>query len=800
MPRQKVSLVAPLLVAGFLLFPISRIIADPLNGSLELGTSVSHFYEARSIFSNPAALGYQTELNGSNFSVSDSYAVNRGYDDSFNLGVTWGYFGFGFEHLAHVVDNYSRYHFGLGFPVYPTVYLGARYSLTRSRIDVVGSPNSLDLGLQFRPSRFFAVGAVATQLNRPVVLGNNLPVGFIFGLTLRPVTPITLFLDADTSSTSFGKTWGYQAGVGLDVVRGLRLSAGYHDKYRFQAGLEIDLGNASVYSTVQPDSREKTAVIGIAASSTPKPSALSPKSALKIKLDSDLVEESTRGGLFLPSRRSLLDVIQTLEKAEKDASVALVVVRIEDFNLGLAAAQELFESLWRLRNSGKKVVAFLGNAGLSEYLIASAADKIYLQTGSQLDFTGLRFERLFFKGTLDKIGVEGEVFAKGKYKSAPEAFTRNESSPPVKAADLEALTEVEQVVVKLLNRGGRINAQKWPQVLRTALYGDDAAKTSGLVDGVVGTYDELEKVTKGLWPKETLGAYRDFLALPPRIAVIVAEGNILKMKGRFWNVSGVSVVSPESMEKKFKEALSDPLTEAIVLRVSSGGGEIAASYEIANLVEKAGTKMPVVVSMGGIAASGGYLISAPASYVFAEPLTLTGSIGVFLGKPNVSGLMEKIGVHKEILSHAPHAGLLSWDRPLSAEGREIMIRQLNHYYDSFVKYVASKRSLSVDKAEEAAQGRVWFGDKAKQHHLVNEMGGYHEAIALAAEKAGLREHYDVAPISEPLDLSDLFGFGSFAKSQGSVLTLLPKEAQREMLWIESLEQNPFLLLSRVEMQ
>src|SRR5262249_40561148 len=162
--------------------------------------------------------------------------------------------------------------------------------------------------------------------------------------------------------------------------------------------------------------------------------------------------------------------------------------------------------------------------------------------------------------------------------------------------------------------------------------------------------------------------------------------------------------------------------KAIVLRVSSPGGEVLASDEIAGIIERARKQKPVVVSMGDVAASGGYLISAPADRIFLEPMTVTGSIGVFLGKFNLAGLLKKIELQKEVLSYAPHAGLFSEDRPLTNEGREILTRRLNQYYDSFVSFVAKSRGIPKEDAEAAAKGRVWLGEQARNLKLADERG------------------------------------------------------------------------------
>ena len=253
------------------------------------------------------------------------------------------------------------------------------------------------------------------------------------------------------------------------------------------------------------------------------------------------------------------------------------------------------------------------------------------------------------------------------------------------------------------------------------------------------------------------------------------------------------------MEKNFKKALGDYRTEAVVLRVASPGGEVVASDEIASVVASAKEKKPIIVSMGYVAASGGYLISAPATRIFASSLTLTGSIGVFLGKFNVGNLYKKLELHKEILTHAPFAGLMTEHRPWTAKEREILVRRLDQYYDGFVTYVAEQRHLSRQSAEAAAKGRVWLGADAKVRHLTDESGGYYEAVRSAASEAGVTgDDYEVAIVEDSRGLLDFFGDeGPFMESPLEPLArgLLSEPLLEDLRWMERLRTSPFLYLS-----
>lgn len=735
--------------------------------SLEYTTSVSGSHDARSLFSNPAALGFQTELNGAQLLSSYAYGINKTQADELAIGLSYGYFGFGVERLSVSDGPFTRFTLGAGLPLSPYVYIGNRFRFTRSDIATLDRFHSWDLGLQYRAFPFLSFGTLAEGLNQPEVNGSKTPLQFTFGATLKPLPWLELAADINTPSRDFGKKFGYSTNAVLGVTRGIRFRAGYHNIHKIQFGMEFRLGHASLFSAVQPD-HEKKLSFGIQFSGNPYPSSLEPETAVKLEVDSTLGEEPKRPTLFSKGRPHFLGLLQSVAEAKDSCCVKHVIVKLDDFPLGMAAAEELHEALWELRQSGKTVEVFLGHAGIKEYLIASAANRIHMAGNGQLEFTGLKSQRYFFKGTMDKIGIEAEFFAKGKYKSAPESFTRKQSSLESRQATLAGLKVAESEILQILSRSRSIDAHTWQTMLKTGLFNAEEALQWRLIDSLTPYSRQVAELEK------TYSAHRTFqkelLSLPPRIAVVVAEGTILpKSIPSLFESSGIT---PSKMEAYFKQALSDPRVQAIVLRVNSPGGEILASEEIAAMVEGARETKPVIVSMGDVAASGGYFIAAPGEKIFARSTTITGSIGVFSGKFNLGRLYEKIGLQKEILSHSPHADLFSEDRPLNEENKKIFLRQLNLYYDNFISYVSHRRGLAKEEVEQAAGGRVWLGVEAQKLKLTDEKGGLMQAIDHAASRAGLkRGEYEVLPIftGSPL-LLDVLGMP--IASQILILTLL----------------------------
>ncbi len=774
--------------------------ADPLNDALITGSSTSHFQDAASVFGNPAALAYQTELNGSSLSTSLLGSFNRSTDSAFGLGIALGYFGFGYERLTAIAGNFNRYSLALGAPVSPRLYVGSRVTLTRSALGTVGSPDSLDFGMQYRPSSLFALGFQVNRVNEPMVGATPLRTQWVASAIVRPLARLELTADVDTLSGTFGKHFGYQATAAYTPFDGFQFRVGYHDIYKAQVGFQIDFGQGSMSTLVQPGNRERTFLVGIHSSLKPRPSVLAPEHALVVSLEDNLQEEPVEKSLFLAARPSLWQKLEALDKASRRDDVSVVVLKLDEFHLGLGPATEVFDKVYALRKSGKRVVAYLGNCGISEYVIASAADKIYLAPGSQMTFTGLAATHLFLKGTLDKIGIEAEVFARGKYKSAPEMLNRKESSPEAREVTLSILKELETQVISLLAKSGRVNEAKWKELLKMALVSTSEAVKLGLVDGLGEAQSEIETLRSSYLVREELEAREDVLTLPRQVALVHADGNILKGSNKLLSLGG-QAMTPEGMKRRIRAAVSDPRTAGIVIRISSGGGEVGASYAIAELIEQAKLKKPVVVSMGSVAASGGYLIAAPASRVFADASTITGSIGVFLGKANFSELLKKIDLRTETLSTAPHAGMMGWDRPLNAEGKLILTRQLNHYYEEFTGFVSKHRKLAPEKVEAAAQGRVWSGTQGKGMGLVDEVGGMNEAVNYLARQENLGDHPSVREYGNERGLFDFFEpgglLGGAKVAESPWLELLPSGWKESLPWMASLKENPFLLLAPI---
>jgi protease-4 len=775
--------------------PSNYAAASVPNENIERQFSVSQSYDSRNVFTNPAAFGFESALNGPELLGAFQYGFNHNVRDDLAFSLSYGVLGFGAEQLTTTEGPFGRYGMGIGLPVGPWLYVGAKFSNTYSDVPSLNGVSSLDAGLQMRPSNYWALGFTARSLNQPTV-GNVLnPVQYSLGLTLRPWGTSALELSGDVSTTSinFGQNVGYLGMLGVEPWKGLRIRAGYSQRFQFQAGLQIDFEHASLFANGDGAVVEKPAVVGVQFSSKAYASALNPPGPFKLEIESTLSEEPVEPSLFMGGRRSSLEILEALDKARRDPKVSGILLKLDTFPLGLAAAGEFFEALWKVRETGKTIDVYLQNASIKEYLVASAATTIHLEPTAELRFLGVHSERYYVKGTLDKLGVEGEFLAKGEFKSAPEMFTRKQSSPVNHEATLEELKTAQAEIVALLAKSGRIDAKKWAALIERGLLSAEEAKEWKLVDNLDYFSQDLEKIKKSKFVRSSIKERKNDLALSPKIAVIVASGDILGRKVGALSLGGYPVVTPDKIEKYFKRAIADPLTHAILLRVDSPGGEIVASDEIAALVTTAREKKTVYVSMGDVAASGGYFISAPAERIFASPLTVTGSIGVFLGKFSLAGLYKKLDLTKEILGYSPYPGIFSEDRGWSNAERGVLTRRLDQYYASFVNFVSVNRRLTSAEAEASAKGRVWFGRDAGHQKLVDDSGGFLEALAATATRVNLKEgEFETWVLEANRGLFEFDGPIGALSATGLASEFLPHPLRRSLRWAESLRDSPFL--------
>ena len=449
---------------------------------------------------------------------------------------------------------------------------------------------------------------------------------------------------------------------------------------------------------------------------------------------------------------SLFDESQGLDEILKAISVAKTDDRIKGISInnnfmlaGLAQTQAIRKALQEFKSGGKFIYTYADFYTQKDYYLASVADSIFINPVGVLDFKGLSSEVLFYKDLQEKTGVKMEVIRHGKYKSAVEPYLENEMSEANRTQIQELIQSLWNSMVADISTGRGISETNL-NVIADTLGGRSPAyaKKSGLLDGIV-FYDEYEqKLSKALAISNdedinyiSLDDYavysnkKELKSSTDKIAIIYAQGEILYGEG------GPDYIGQGIINKALIKAREDKNVKAVVLRVDSPGGSALTSDIIWREVELTKQEKPVVVSMGNVAASGGYYIAAGADKIFAEPTTITGSIGVFGTVPNISELANDIGVNAEQVGTNLNSVDYSLFEPMSAAFRNQVQESIEHTYTTFLERVAQGRSISVVQADSLAQGRVWSGVDAKRIGLVDELGTLEDALVAAADMAEL---------------------------------------------------------------
>lgn len=482
---------------------------------------------------------------------------------------------------------------------------------------------------------------------------------------------------------------------------------------------------------------------------------------------------------------SLFDIVNAIRQAKDDRNITGIVLDLKNFTgADQPSMRYIGKALREFRDSGKPVFAVGENYSQGQYYLASFANKIWLSPQGQVDLHGFATNGLYYKTLLDKLKVSTHVFRVGTYKSAVEPFIRDDMSPAAREADSRWIGELWQNYLHTVSANRQISPQQlFPgaQAIIDGLtsVGGDTAKYAldhKLVDALASSADVEKALTKQFGWSKTENNYRaisyyDYSLKTPAgnggtIAVIFANGAIMDGEETPGNVGGDTTAS------QIRDARLDPKVKAIVLRVNSPGGSVNASEVIrAELAAAKAAGKPVVVSMGGMAASGGYWISTPANYIVASPSTLTGSIGIFGVINTVENSLSSIGVHSDGVSTSPLAEI-SMTKALSPEVQQMMQLSIEYGYKRFITLVAEARKRTPEQIDQIAQGHVWTGEDAKTNGLVDSLGDFDDAVAKAAELAKLKQwHLDYYQ-DEPTVLDMVMD-----SMTGSVRAMLPEAIQ-----------------------
>jgi len=454
--------------------------------------------------------------------------------------------------------------------------------------------------------------------------------------------------------------------------------------------------------------------------------------------------------LFGSKSLSLLELEMNFRRIADDGRVKGVILVMRDINMPLADIQSLRQSILRLREHGKKVVAYAQNYSLGTYYIASAADEILLQPGGMITATGLILQQLFMKNGLAEIGIEFDVVQISPYKSAADQFARSEPSEEAKAMTEWLIESNYNMIVQDIAEGRGMSVDDVKAMIDEAIWIDLKALDAGYIDGICneeGFYAHLKSRHIVLWEKAKNIVYlRSNPVTDKVVAVLASSGMIVNGESNKppTNIP-VPFVGNERMGditvvRQIRNLMNNESVGALVYFVDSPGGSATASEAIASALEQLSRKMPVVVYMNAVAASGGYYVATPADWIVAQKGTITGSIGVINAKPINSQMLDKLKINPHVYQRGKNADMMVGINKWSDEQRVKVTEAIERIYEQFLGRVADARKMKVSQVDELGGGRVWTGVQAHENGLVDQLGDLHDAIKKARELAKLPDN------------------------------------------------------------
>ncbi|MDP1919531.1 MAG: signal peptide peptidase SppA [Myxococcales bacterium] len=754
MARLVASLVA-LLAATSFAQTINLANADFSRGVTLLPDSLAFADESTALTYNPAGLGrvdswnviYVHERSQTRQLTGNAIFAATSLGDTFGLGL-------GVNALSGG-NNLTRFSVGTSFgPQAFSGGLSANWLLNGPTRGVF----ALDLGLQSRPIRWLSFGATVRNVNAPTTPTPDLVLAREWGLGvgLRPFDEVvTIGVDWYFPEQRLSELSRLQYTAKATIIRGLRVSAGVSHGFTpqaplaFQAGLGVDLENFG-YTQGFGTANGGFDFQFMGRLSGEKYASIVPAKKLAVISVGDIGSEGglTVGSLLgVASEDRYLRFLRYLDRASRDPELAGVLIKIEGAGVGLARADEVRAAIERLRAAGKKVYAYILSVGDAEYLMASACDGIFSASEAMYIVDGVRSAITYFGGAAEQLGITVDVARVGAYKSFPDQFTRKDMSDEQRETLNAYLDTADSLLAERVTARRGMTVEAWKAGLDEGIKPPRRAKELGQIDDVVTPQQLDERVKAALPDGKATRSYRPFDQRDTRwgskrkIAVVPVLGNIAGGKNQSSPIGG-NISGAESFIEALREASEDTDVKAIILRVDSGGGDGLASDLMYRAVLEAKKKKPIIASMGDAAASGGYYVAMGADEIWANPTTLTGSIGVFYAKPAIKNFANKYGVTQESITRSKLAGIADFFEPWTEDQRGAAQKWIDDFYDTFITEVAASRKMKKEDVDLVARGRVWSGKDAKAKGLVDQLGGLMEAVRSAKVKGGIAEGDD----------------------------------------------------------
>jgi protease IV len=476
-----------------------------------------------------------------------------------------------------------------------------------------------------------------------------------------------------------------------------------------------------------------------------RPPEVAANSVLVLRVTDDLPEESPVEIPILSEGPGLTvsNVWMALRKAAADSRIKAIVFEPEGLSAGWAKLEELRHDLGEFRKSGKPVYAYLHTPSTREYYVASVADRIYIGPADQVYLKGLRGEVMYYKKTLDKLGVTVDVEHAGKYKDYGDQFTRTDMSPETREQVTAVVNGLYDQLVNGIAEGRKKTPAQVTEIIDAGLFLAPEMKKAGMIDELCfedQMWGELEARLKSGHLRRVKA--ETYVRVPPeqagksRIALVVGQGDIVSGDPNNPTEDEASLTSV-GFTRLLRQVASDSTIRGVIVRIDSPGGEVRASDDIWREMNLLSKKKPMVISMSDVAASGGYYMAMTGDPIVAYPGTETGSIGVVFGKPNIRGFLDKLGITLDGVQRGKYADIDSLTTSLNADEQQKLRQGIDAEYQDFVDKVAASRHRTANQIDAVAQGRVWLGSDAKSEGLVDELGGLDTAISMIKKRANI---------------------------------------------------------------
>ncbi len=730
---------------------------------------------------NPAAVGVEQEFT-LNYYHSYSDSSFKG-DDA--LYTAFRGLGFGIEWLGSgAASDGKAYTIGVGTSGQKSFAVGSSYQWRSSDDPRQDKSHFWAHGFLWRPSNTVSFAGVVNNYNRMKLPTGKSDAEFTYSGAVRMLKG-RLIVGADwyQATSQRLRDGSYRFAGTFEATPGMTLHADVDQDEKFNVGITLNMTTwfVGAHGGFDQDRDYRGGVAYAGYHKTRRTPVVNwMREVAMLDITGDIPDRRPARSFFGPSTPTTFDYLTTLEKVRTDPEIRALVVRISDPQLGWGRREELRRGIIRVRESGKPVLAYLdGVVSNGEYYLATAADLVVAPPVSTLNVIGLRSEVTFAKRLLDKIGIVADLEHVGEYKNASDMLTRSEMSPEHREAVTSLLDDLDAHWVNQLASSRHVTTDDVRGWIDHGPYVSVDAQTAGLID-TVAYADQLDGIIRGmagpLWRQVSMRELRRRVyepkgwTEPSQIALILAEGGISEGDDRSELLNG-DVMGSSSIGRAIRTARESHQIKAIVLRVNSGGGSIFASDEIWREVARTVGHKPIIVSFGDVAASGGYYIACAADSIFAMPISITGSIGVITGKLDLSGLYDKVGLDKEVITRGRYADLYGTDGAFTDEEREVVRSQMMRAYDHFVSLVADGRQMDSDSVYAIAQGRVWSGTAAAKRGLVDRFADLHECITIAARMAGVNTGEDVEVTILPEQRWELFSLGRM----GLVSALIPTD-------------------------